>query len=46
MRRKFAHHCGFDFKPEDKTAKCACGAVATNPFWSIKGENKWASTSQ
>ena len=32
------HHCGFDFKPDQATAKCVCGAVATNPFWTIKGE--------
>jgi hypothetical protein len=34
------HHCGFDFVPDQATAKCVCGAVATNPFWTIEGENK------
>lgn len=29
------HHCGFDFDAETPTAKCACGAVANNPYQSI-----------
>lgn len=27
------HHCGFDFEPNVQTAKCKCGAQATNPFY-------------
>lgn len=27
------HHCGFDFKPNKATAKCKCGAIATNPYY-------------
>lgn len=32
------HHCGFDFKPSKATAKCRCGAVATNPYYVSKEE--------
>ncbi len=34
------HHCGFDFAENQPTAKCKCGAVATNPAFFIKGEQK------
>lgn len=35
-RKKAEHHCGFDFKYGVKTAKCKCGAVATNPYWTLR----------
>lgn len=38
FQRRLPHHCGFDFTPDKATAKCACGAIATNPFWTLKGE--------
>jgi hypothetical protein len=34
------HHCGFDFELDKMTAVCKCGAIATNPLWTIKGEKK------
>jgi len=39
-RTKGDHHCGFDFELDKMTAVCKCGAVATNPLWRIKGEQK------
>ena len=39
-RKNIGHHCGFDFVQNQPTATCTCGAVATNPFWTMKGEQK------
>lgn len=39
-RKNFGHHCGFDFVQNQPTATCTCGAAATNPFYTIKGEQK------
>lgn len=36
--RRQSHHCGFDFLENQATAKCECGVVSTNPFWTFKGE--------
>jgi len=38
FQRRLLHHCGFDFTADEATAKCVCGAIATNPFWTIKGQ--------
>lgn len=27
------HHCGFDFRAYQATAKCTCGNVSTNPYY-------------
>lgn len=39
-RTKAEHRCEFDFELDKMTAVCKCGAVATNPLWTIKGEQK------
>jgi hypothetical protein len=38
FQRRLLHHCGFDFMPDEAAAKCVCGAIATNPFWTVKEE--------
>lgn len=30
------HHCGFDFKEDQRTAMCACGVITTNPLYTEK----------
>jgi len=27
------HHCGFDFKEDQRSAMCSCGAITTNPYY-------------
>lgn len=39
FQRRQSHRCGFDFLENQATAKCKCGVVSTNPFWTFRGDN-------
>jgi hypothetical protein len=38
FQRRQSHRCGFDFLENQATAKCKCGVVSTNPFWTFRGD--------
>lgn len=37
-QRRQSHHCSFDFLENQATARCECGVVSTNLFWTFKGD--------